>query len=96
MRDRIGGAERADHAGEVAQLREALQEMEHEVEGLRIAIQTRGIIEQAKGMLMLQRQCDEDTAFRELVKLSQTSHRKLVEVARALVEAWTVGEHGSA
>lgn len=76
------------HAAEVAALRETLEKLGSELDGLRIAMQTRGVIEQAKGMLMLQQHCDADQAFESLVELSQTSHRKLVEVARALVTSW--------
>lgn len=71
----------------------AIGQLEHELDGLRVAMATRGVIEQAKGMLMLRRHCDADEAFALLVELSQTSHRKLVDVARPLVESWTTKDH---
>jgi GAF domain-containing protein len=53
------------------------------------AMQSRAIIEQAKGILMGARQCDADQAFEILVNLSQNSHRKLREVAQTVVEEMT-------
>jgi GAF domain-containing protein len=50
------------------------------------AMGSRAAIEQAKGILMGQRKCDADEAFNILVGLSQHSHRKLREVARALID----------
>jgi AmiR/NasT family two-component response regulator len=84
-----------NHGQQVQQMQVALDAVEHELEGLRTAMLTRGVIEQAKGMLMLQRHIDADAAFRTLVELSQTSHRKLVEVAEALVREWSTGGHGA-
>jgi AmiR/NasT family two-component response regulator len=65
-----------------------------ELEGLKTAMATRAVIEQAKGMVMLQRKCDADAAFAELVALSQANHCKLYEIARALVAAWSEVERG--
>jgi GAF domain-containing protein len=50
------------------------------------ALQSRAIIEQAKGILIGQRRCHADEAFNILVGLSQQSHQKLRDVAKALVE----------
>lgn len=52
---------------------------------LRQAMQSRAVIEQAKGILMGARGCSEQEAFALLVELSQTSNRKLREVAEVLV-----------
>jgi hypothetical protein len=60
----------------------ALDQVHH----LEIAMQTRGVIEQAKGMLMLKLKIDADQAFAVLVKTSQQAHLKLVDVARYLVD----------
>jgi AmiR/NasT family two-component response regulator len=57
------------------------------VRGLRTAMETRGVIEQAKGILMVTLSVDADVAFQTLVRMSQTSHTKLVEVARGVVQA---------
>ena len=50
------------------------------------AMRSRAVIEQAKGILMATRGCSADEAFDLLVRLSQQSHRKLRDVAVALVE----------
>jgi GAF domain-containing protein len=55
-------------------------------EQMAAALASRAAIEQAKGILMGQRHCDADEAFNILVGLSQTSHRKLRDVATALIE----------
>jgi GAF domain-containing protein len=56
-------------------------------EQLQNAMESRAVIEQAKGVLMGQRQCDAEEAFDILVKLSQQSNRKLREVAQALLDS---------
>ena len=55
-------------------------------EQLQTAMESRAVIEQAKGILMGQRRCGSADAFNILVKLSQDSNRKLREVAQALVD----------
>jgi GAF domain-containing protein len=54
---------------------------------LQTAMESRAVIEQAKGILMAQQGCTPDEAFGLLVKLSQSSNRKLREVAQALVDS---------
>lgn len=49
------------------------------------AMESRAVIEQAKGVLMGQRRCSEDEAFEILRDISQRSNRKLRGVAEALV-----------
>ena len=61
------------------------------------ALQSRAVIDQAKGVLIAQHRCTADEAFDMLVKLSQTSNRKLRDVAAALVEHTQRGDgRGSA
>ena len=55
-------------------------------EQLQSAMQSRAVIEQAKGILMGQRRCTPQEAFDILVALSQGSNRKLRDVAQALVD----------
>lgn len=50
------------------------------------ALTSRAVIDQAKGIVMADRGCTADEAFRFLVELSSTQQVKLREVARALVE----------
>jgi GAF domain-containing protein len=49
------------------------------------AMATRAVIEQAKGIIMRDRNCTPGEAFDALVHLSQTSHLKLRDVAQRLV-----------
>ncbi len=63
-------------------------------EQLQTAMQSRAVIEQAKGILMASRRCSAEEAFNRLVVLSQKSNRKLREVAEALVAAAVDGRPG--
>ncbi|GAB3981783.1 GAF and ANTAR domain-containing protein [Plantactinospora veratri] len=51
-----------------------------------MAMQSRAVIEQAKGIIMGERRCTADEAFAILTKVSQDSNRKLRDVAAALVD----------
>lgn len=64
---------------------ERVRAAEAELAGLGVAMGTRAIIEQAKGMIMITLKVDEAAAFDVLVRRSQTSHLKLVDVAREVV-----------
>jgi GAF domain-containing protein len=50
------------------------------------AMNSRAVIEQAKGILMGERHCSADDAFAILTKISQDANRKLRDVATALVD----------
>jgi PAS domain-containing protein len=63
----------------------ALQQSRELVHNLSQALENRSVIEQAKGMLMAVRHCDEDAAFDQLRVVSQRTNTKLHEVARRLV-----------
>jgi GAF domain-containing protein len=56
---------------------------------LQEAMRSRAIIEQAKGMIMLERRCDADTAFKVLIRASQSQNLKLRRVAELLIERRT-------
>jgi GAF domain-containing protein len=56
-------------------------------EHLEKALATRGVIDQAKGMLMGARRCNADEAFQLLVDLSQQTNRKLRDVAQEMVNS---------
>jgi GAF domain-containing protein len=58
-------------------------------EHLERALESRGVIDQAKGILMAQRRCTADEAFDALVDMSQRSNRKLRDVAEQLVHDTT-------
>jgi transcriptional regulator with GAF, ATPase, and Fis domain len=55
------------------------------VDQMMAVVQSRAVIEQAKGILMASRRCSAEEAFEILVRISQHSHRKLRDVASALV-----------
>jgi AmiR/NasT family two-component response regulator len=54
-------------------------------DNLRIALETRGVIDQAKGILMARHKLTADQAFQVLVRMSMKTNRKLHAVADALV-----------
>ena len=53
------------------------------------AMRSRAVIEQAKGMLMVEERIDADAAFQRLARISQDSNRKLRDVAQEIVERRT-------
>ncbi|USX55154.1 ANTAR domain-containing protein [Lentzea sp. HUAS12] len=69
----------------MSRLGQAHRAVLRENQDLREALHTRGIIEQAKGILIGQRGCGPGDAFAILVELSQHTNTKLHDVARALV-----------
>ena len=85
--DRISDTAR-DGASELFELLATMSDYEalaREVTHLRRAMQTRPMIEQAKGILMAQRRCDEKSAFAALRKMSQDNNVPLADVAAAVV-----------
>jgi AmiR/NasT family two-component response regulator len=52
---------------------------------LRTAMDSRAVIEQAKGIIMAERRCTADEAFEFLTGVSQETNRKVRDVAAALV-----------
>ncbi|WP_433719105.1 GAF and ANTAR domain-containing protein [Actinoplanes sp. CA-051413] len=52
---------------------------------MQAAMESRAVIEQAKGIIMGERRCSADEAFVVLTRISQDSNRKLRDVAAALV-----------
>ncbi|WP_369185468.1 SpoIIE family protein phosphatase [Streptomyces sp. Y1] len=77
-----GGAARPD---DTTVLLAAVDRLRAEAEGLRRAMRTRGVIEQAKGMLTERLGCTPDQAFGHLVRLSQDSNRRVADIAAGLV-----------
>jgi GAF domain-containing protein len=51
---------------------------------MQAAMQSRSVIEQAKGILMARYGCDADEAFKSLSKMSQDSNRKLRDIAQSI------------
>lgn len=63
-----------------------LDACQQEVDQLREALDTRPVIDQAKGMLIARHGCSPEEAFRMLSVASQRENRKLRDVAVAMVE----------
>jgi GAF domain-containing protein len=82
---RVAGA-LADYAGVAIANMHVLETQGRVAEQLKTAMQSRAVIEQAKGVLMGQHRCSADEAFGMLVARSQRSNRKLRDVAQALVD----------
>ena len=76
----------AAHAGMAHEVATAFFGHKELGEQLREAIDSRAVIEQAKGIVMAQQRITADEAFQVLVGLSQQRNAKLRDVARDLVE----------
>ncbi len=63
------------------------QALADEAAGLRKSLEERKLIERSKGILMRRLRIDEEDAFRRLRLLASSQNRKLVEVARQIIEA---------
>ncbi|GAA2885190.1 transcriptional regulator [Actinoplanes cyaneus] len=55
------------------------------VRHMQTAMESRAVIEQAKGIIMAERRCNADDAFAVLTTISQNTNRKVRDVAAALV-----------
>ena len=63
-----------------------LDACQQEVDQLREALDTRPVIDQAKGMLIARHGCSPEAAFDMLSAASQRENRKLRDVAEAMVQ----------
>lgn len=63
------------------------QALQRELTEAKSSLTERKVVERAKGILMRQRGCDEEQAYSALRKLAMDRNRRLVEVARSVVEA---------
>jgi GAF domain-containing protein len=61
--------------------------LDEQARNLRLAMESRAIIEQAKGVLMAQRQVTPEQAFEVLREASQRYNRKLRDIAAGIVES---------
>ena len=64
-----------------------VRSLENEVEQLRSAMASRAAIEQAKGVLMVLMSCGDQVAFDLLAHISSHTHRKVRDVAQAIVDS---------
>ncbi|MGE5140851.1 MAG: ANTAR domain-containing response regulator [Rudaea sp.] len=63
------------------------QQLHREVDDLREALETRKLVERAKGILMRRLDLSEEEAFRRLQRRSQNENKKLGEIAQAIITA---------
>jgi GAF domain-containing protein len=77
----------AGHVGLASQVSAAFFRHRDLAEQLEAAMRSRAAIEQAKGILMADRRCDADTAFRILRDMSQRENRKLRDIAQGIVDS---------
>lgn len=61
--------------------------LQREVENLRQALETRKLVERAKGILMRRLNLGEEEAFHRLQQRSQDENRKMGEIAQAIITA---------
>lgn len=66
---------------------EKSSELEHKLQQMNEALETRKVVERAKGILMRQTGMDEEAAYLKLQRTARNENRKLVEVARAVIMA---------
>jgi AmiR/NasT family two-component response regulator len=64
---------------------EAHAQVRDQARNMRVAMDSRAVIEQAKGVLMAQRHVDADQAFDILREASQRYNRKLRDIAEGIV-----------
>lgn len=69
----------------IARFRE-FQALKDELAKTKTDLADRKIIDRAKGMIMKQRNCNEDDAYKALRKLAMDRNEKLADVARSVVE----------
>lgn len=66
---------------------EEFQTLQKEVEGLEEALETRKVVDRAKGILMDTQGLSEHDAFRRIQKMSMNTRRPMKEIAEAIVLA---------
>jgi GAF domain-containing protein len=66
---------------------DAHAQLSEQTRNMRLAMDSRAVIEQAKGVLMAQRHVDSDQAFEILREASQRYNRKLRDIALGIVES---------
>ncbi len=66
--------------------------MRQEVDDLQHALETRKVVERAKGILMENQSLNEKEAFRKIQKMSMNTRKPMKEVAEAIILAKEAGE----
>jgi AmiR/NasT family two-component response regulator len=66
---------------------ERIAALEAELHHLQTAMESRAVIEQAKGIIVASARCSPEDAFALLVQQSQATNRKLREIAQEIVSS---------
>lgn len=66
---------------------ERSKQMQQKLQEMNDALETRKLVERAKGILMHQTGLDEETAYLRLQKTARNENRKMADVARAIITA---------
>jgi GAF domain-containing protein len=75
---------------------DAHHQLGEQARNMRVAMESRAVIEQAKGVLMAQRHVDAEQAFEILREASQRYNRKLRDIALGIVESTREGARRTA
>jgi GAF domain-containing protein len=81
------GLEVAEYVAIAVANADAHWQLGEQARNMRLAMESRAVIEQAKGVLMAQRKVDADVAFEILREASQRYNRKLRDIAVGIVES---------
>jgi GAF domain-containing protein len=81
------GLEVAEYVAVAVANADAHSQLGEQARNMRLAMESRAVIEQAKGVLMAQRRVDADVAFEILREASQRYNRKLRDIAVGIVES---------
>jgi hypothetical protein len=92
--DRIRGEEVASWIALAVGTADAVAATARELDDLHVAMKTRAVIEQAKGILIERYKINEDKAFKVLTRSSQVQNVKLRKVAEELVTTGVLGGVG--
>jgi response regulator NasT len=66
---------------------ERSKQLEQKIQQMNDALETRKLVERAKGILMRQTNLDEESAYLRLQKTARNENKKLADVARAIIMA---------
>lgn len=75
---------------------EAEQELKRELSASKSMLAERKAIERAKGLIMKQASCDEETAFRHLRKFAMDRGVKMIDAAKTVIAMGSVAPNNSA
>ncbi|MBI3920606.1 MAG: response regulator [Armatimonadetes bacterium] len=64
-----------------------MQSIRNELKTVKETLETRKVVERAKGILMKRQRLSEQEAFTKMQKESQKKNKKLIDVAQAIIEA---------